>query len=99
MVAHGSPRAAAAAVGEQRHIGSGCKSVNFAVSGKQAELDEMVAAAAGAELRPSPVFVLFGHWAGVPIRIQHLVLPAVLEAGAHAKTRFSLDCPGESILV
>ena len=69
------------------------------MSGEQAELDEMIAAAAGAELRPGPVFVLFGHRADIPIRIQHLVLPAVLEAGAHAKTRLGLDRPGEPILV
>src|SRR5690349_7631789 len=99
MVAYGSACAAAAAVGEQCHVGSRCQPMNFPMSSEQAELDEMIAAAAGAKLRPGPVFVLFSHRADIPIRIQHLMPTAVLEACSHPKTRLRLDCPGEPILV
>ena len=63
------------------------------MGGKQAELDKMVAAAAGAELRPGPVLVLPGDRADVPIRIQDLMLAAVLERGPDAKARLcSIAC-------
>ena len=56
----------------------------------------MVAAAAGAQLRPGAVLVLFGDRAYIPIGIHHLVVPAVLEAGPHAKPRFRFNGPGEA---
>ena len=70
--------------------------MNLPVGGEKTELHEMVTAAAGAQLRPGAVLVLFGDRANVPIGIQHLVLPAVLEAGPHAKARLGLDGPGEA---
>jgi len=55
--------------------------MNLSVGGEKPELHEMVAAAAGAQLPPGAILVLFCDRAYVPFGIQHLVLPAVLEAG------------------
>ena len=63
---------------------------------EEAELHEMVAAAAGAELRPGAVLVLFGDRAYLPIRIHHLVVAAVLESGAHAKAGFRFNRAGQA---
>src|ERR1035441_7382200 len=99
MVAYGSTCAAASTVGEQCDISARGESMDFPMSGEEAELSEMIAAAAGTKLRPSPVFVLFSNRADIPIRTQHFVLTAVLEAGAHTKARLRLNRPGEPILV
>src|ERR1035437_8693789 len=45
VVAYGRTCAAASAVGEQCHVSSRCESMNFPVSGEEAELNEMIAAA------------------------------------------------------
>src|SRR5207245_11489159 len=99
MVAHSRAGAAASAVGKQRHISSRRQSMNFPMSGKQTELDEMIAAAAGAELRPGAILILAGYRADAPIGVQHFMLTAILEVGADTKTRFGLDRPSEAILM
>ena len=73
--------------------------MNLPMSGEQAELDEMVAAAAGAKLRPGAVLVLLGDRADVPIRVQNLMLAAVLERGPDSKARLGLDGPRQAVLV
>ena len=49
-------------------------SCDLSMGGEQPELDEMIAAAAGAELRPGAVLVLLRDRADRPIRVQHLML-------------------------
>src|SRR3954451_22931183 len=84
---------------KQCYVSSRGEPMNLFMSGEQAELDEMIAASTGAKLRPGPILVLFGNRADRPIRIQHPMLTAVLELGAHSKTCLRLDRPGEPILV
>ena len=99
MIAHGGSRAAAAAVGQQRQVSARLEPMDLPMGGEQAELDEMVAAAAGAELRPGPVLVLPGDRAHVPVRVQDLVLAAVFEGGTHAEAGLRFDCAGEALRV
>jgi len=53
---------AAAAVRKQGHVCPRLQIIDFAMSGEQSELDEMIAAAAGAQLAPCAVLVLLGDW-------------------------------------
>src|ERR1039458_7874089 len=93
MVAYGSTCAAASTVGEQCDISARGESMDFPMSGEEAELNEMIAAAAGTKLRPSPVFVLFSNRADIPIRPQPCVVTPVLKAGARFK-----DCRQHEVL-
>ena len=99
MIAHRCARSATAAVRQQRDVCSGLKIIDLRVRREQTELDEMISAAARAELRPRPVLVLFRHPADRPIRVHHLVLAAVLEVCAHAEARLRLDGTCEPVLL
>ncbi len=52
IIAHGRARAPAAAVREQGRVGARLEMANGIVRGEPPEFDEMIAAAAGAQLRP-----------------------------------------------
>ena len=66
---------------------------------EQAKLDEMISAPAGAELRPRAVLVLLRDGADRPIRVQHVMRAAFLEARADAKARFRFDGAGQAVLL
>src|SRR5215472_13475011 len=59
----------------------------------------MIAAAAGAELGPGAILLLFRYAADGPIGVHDVVLAAMLEAGADAEARFRLDGAREAILL
>ena len=99
MVAHDRTGAATAAMREQRHVGAGFQGLDAGVDCEQSELDEVIAAAAGAELGPGFVFVLFGDRADGPVGIQDGVGAAILEGSANAEAGFGGDGAGEAILL
>src|SRR6266542_6969155 len=98
MIAYRRARAAAAAVRQQRQVGSRFKVVDLRVRREQTELHEMVSAPARAELRPGTILVLLGDRADCPIRVQHIVRVAFLETLAHTKACLLLDGTSESVL-
>ena len=99
MIAHRRAGAAAAAMAEQGDVSTTLEIVYLAMSGEGSELHKMISAAAGSELRPGAVFVLFGHRADIPIGVQDLMLAAILKARADAKTRLGFDGTREAVLV
>src|SRR6185312_14184894 len=102
MIANRRARSAAAAVRQQRHISARGQFVrsspfrrsprtNRPMRREQTKLHKMISAAARAELRPCLVLVLLRHATHGPIRIHHLMLAAMLEIRAHAKTGLRFD--------
>ena len=91
MGANGGAGAAAAAVAEQGHVLAGRKSADGVSGGKDAELDEMIAAAAGAELCPGAILVLAGDGADGPVRFEDLVFTTMLEGCAHTEAGLGFD--------
>ncbi len=91
VIADGGAGAAAAAVAEQGDVGSGGKVLDGLFIGEDAEFDEVIAAAAGAELGPGAVPVLSGDRAEGPIGLEDGVVAAALEGGADAEAGFGLD--------
>src|SRR5207249_8751443 len=73
VVADGGTGPATATVAEQGDIRSRLEVVDFAVRGEEAKFDEMIAAAAGAKLRPGAIFVLAGNRTDRPIGIEYIV--------------------------
>src|SRR6185295_8357820 len=81
--------AAAARVAEQREVFAAWQPGRRIEDGELTKFDEMVAAAAGAQLRPGAILQARGHPGGVPIGIHHLVLPPRLERGADPELRLA----------
>ena len=98
MIAHRRAGAAAAAVREQRDVRSRFKISNRSVSREKAEFNEVVPAAAGAELRPGTVLVLLRDRADRPIGVEHLVFATLFERRTDPETRFRLDRARETVL-
>jgi len=67
---------------------------------KEAELNEMVPAAAGTELRPG-TNALFSLVTGLtePISVQNFMLTTILEARPNTEPRFGFDGAGEAVLM
>ena len=98
MAARGGARAATPTVTEQRDVFPRLQA-EFAIRhGEAVELDEVVAAAAGAKLTPGTVLVLARDGAHGPVGIQHAVLAAVAEPGPNPKAGFVFDGAGEPVL-
>src|SRR5439155_22286446 len=98
MIAHGRAGAAAAAVREQRDVGARLEIANRSVGREQAEFNEVIATAAGAELRPGAVLVLPRDRADGPIGVQHFVLSTLFERRTDSETRLRLDRARETVL-
>ena len=63
------------------------------------ELDEVVAAAARAELSPGAIFHPRRHVRDAPVAIHHVVVARLSERGAHSKPGLPLEDPGQTGLV
>src|SRR5437764_13446953 len=87
VIAYGRPGSTAAAMAQQRHVFTGRQPLDRFFIGEQTKLDEVISASAGSELRPCPLLVLLRHWAHGPVCLQHFMLAALFERGAHAKAR------------
>ena len=96
---HGRARPAAAAVAEQREVGPGGQPEVGLVEGQGAELHEVVAAAAGAQLAPRFVAALLGDRAHAPVAVHHLVLAPVAEGRAHAEAGLLDQRRGQAVLL
>jgi len=81
MLGDGGAGAAASAVREKGKIGSRGQIGFGGGNGKQAELDEMVSAAAGAELRPGLVEEAARDRQGIPIGGEDLVFERLAMLG------------------
>ena len=75
----------AAAVGKQGEIGTPVQPFHRFLQRQFTELDEMVAAPAGAQLAPGLVPGFPGHGRDGPVPVEDRVVPAFLETGAHAE--------------
>ena len=84
-------RAAAAGVAEEREVLAAREPRRVVEHRELAELDEVIAAAARAELRPGAILQLRGHARHPPIGVHDVVLPARSERGADAETRLTLE--------
>src|SRR3989442_985294 len=94
VIAYGRAGTPAAAVAQQRHVFARRQSLDCVLVGEHSELDEVISAPAGAELRPRPILVLLRHRADGPIRVQHFMLAALLERGAgRPKYRAAMPAP------
>jgi hypothetical protein len=79
-------------VREQREIFAGLKVADFFARGEEAEFDEVIAAAAGAKLRPGALFILFCNRADRPIFVHDRMLPSLLvETRANAESRLGFN--------
>ena len=99
-IAHLRARAARTRVREQREVFARLKAKRLRllrVHGERAELDEVVAASARAELRPRLVAQPVRHRRNAPVFVHHVVLAALLELAAHAEARLALDEVRETI--
>ena len=90
--------ATAAAMAEEREVFAGLEAGGRVQHRERAELDEVIAAAAGAELRPCLVPVRLRDRADAPIRVHDLVLAAAAERGANAEARLGFDGLREPVL-
>ena len=91
VVAHSGTCSATAAVTQEREIFAGLESMDFFFRLEDSEFDEMISAAAGAELRPGFVFVLPGDRAAGPILVENSVVAARFKNGADAEAGFFFD--------
>ncbi len=92
----GSP---AAGVAEERQVLPRRESGSSIENREQAELDEVIAAPARAELRPGAILHARGHTRHPPVGVHDVVVPARLERGAHAEARLTLDRLRQTILI
>jgi len=92
MVAHQRAGAAAAAVAQQGEVCTGFETQILVFDGEFAELDEMISAAAGAELRRGLVAKALRDGADGPVFIHHRMRAAMFEFGTDAETRLGLRC-------
>jgi len=90
--------AAAAGVAEQREVPSRRESGRTVEHRELAELDEVIAAAARAELSPGAVLHPRGHSRHPPVGVHDLVLTASLKRRAHPEARLALDRAREPVL-
>ena len=92
MVANLRAGAAAAAVAQQGEIRARLKAEFLVFDGEFAELDEMIAAAAGAELRRGLVAKALRDGADRPVRVHHRMRAAMFEfrtdAGSGSRLRW-----------
>ena len=84
-------RPPAARMTEQREVGARREADRLVHDGQLAELDEVVPAAARAELRPRPILELRGNGRDGPVPIHDVVLAWRFEGGAHPEARLALD--------
>src|SRR5256885_2155766 len=98
VVADGRAGAAATAVAKQSYISSRFQILDSGASGKKSKFDEVIAAAARAELCPGAVTVGFGNGTYRPISFQYRIVAAVSKTGADAKTSFSFDSTNKPVL-
>jgi hypothetical protein len=98
IIANGGAGSAAAAVSEKREVFAGGEVADLFARGEKAEFDKMIAAAAGAELGPGAIFVLFGDGTDGPIGVHDFVLASdFVEARADAEASFGFDGFDESV--
>jgi hypothetical protein len=90
--------AAAAGVAEEREVCSRFESGRTVEHRELAELDEVIAGAARAELGPGAVLHPRGHVCHVPVGVHDLVLTASLKRRAHPEARLALDRAREPVL-
>ena len=83
--------AAAARVAEERQVLAARQPRRVVEHRELAELDEVIAAAARAELRPRAILQARGHGRDAPVGVHDLVLPPRLERGADAEPRLALE--------
>ena len=91
MIAHLRAGAAAAAVAQQGEIRAGLKAEFLVLHGEFAELDKMIAAAAGAELRRGLVAKRLRDGADGPVLVHDRMRAAMFEFRADAEARLGFD--------
>ena len=99
VLGHLGARAAAAGVAEEREVLAGREAHGGVEHRQQAELDEVIAAAARAELRPGAVLESRGDAGDAPVRVHHGVLPALPELRADAEAGLALERATEALLI
>ena len=95
MVANLRAGAAAAAVAQQGEIRARLEAEFLVLNGEFAELDKMIAAAAGAELCRRLVAKTFRDGADRPVLVHHRMRAAMFEFRADAEARLGLDGANE----
>src|SRR5665213_2329213 len=98
MIAHRRAGPSASAVAQQGDISPRLEIADLSVRCEKAELNKMIPAAAGSQLRPRPVLVFLSDRADGPIGVQHFVCAAIFESGADSEARFGFNGAGETIL-
>lgn len=93
---HVGAGAAASAVAHESKVGTGLDPEGAIRELDFPELDEVVAAAARAELFPGFVFEAFGDGRDVPVAVHDVVLTGGAKEGADAEFRLLVDRPGEA---
>ena len=91
VLRHGRARSPASRVAEQREVLAGRKAAYRLEDLEHAELDEVVPAAARAELGPGLVLEAPRHHRDVPVAVHDRVCPPVGELRADAEARLPLD--------
>jgi hypothetical protein len=97
VIGHLGAGAAAARVGQQRHVRPGREPQVRLIHGEGAELDEVVARPRRAELRRRLLAQAPGDRGHSPVGVQHLVVGGPLERRAHAERRLALDGVGQAL--
>ena len=91
--------AAAPGMAEECEVRSGRQAGGLVKNGELAELDEVVAAPARAELSPRTILHPGGDGRDSPVTIHDLVVARRSKRGAHPEPRFPFQCPGQAGLV
>ena len=94
-----SARAAASRVAEEREVLARRESGGWVGDRQLSELDEVIAAAARAELGPGAILHARRDAADAPVEIHDVVLVALLESCANAEPRLALERACQAILV
>ena len=89
----------AARVAQEREVLAAREPARFVEHRELAELDEVIAAPARAELCPGAILQSGGHARDAPVGVHHVVLTPRLERGAHPEPCLTLDRPRQTCLV